>query len=108
MVRSRAIAAVAAICISPAVVAAVDQKIIDGCNDCHGANGVSVAQDVPTIAGVSSVAISDALKAYKSKARPFPRTNLKRGDDEGHGRSGGSGTRRVFLEALLRAAQAAV
>jgi len=63
-----------------ATFAAVDPKVVESCQDCHGANGVSGAQDVPTIAATSAVVQSDALRAYKGKTRPCPKVNYKRGD----------------------------
>jgi cytochrome c553 len=51
---------------------AVDPKVVQGCEGCHGANGVSARQDVPSIAGVSATVLGDALKAYRAKTRPCP------------------------------------
>jgi len=68
-----------------ALSAAPDPKVVEGCQDCHGANGVSTAQEVPTIAGVSAVAQTDALKSYKAKTRLCPRVNYKRGDAKREG-----------------------
>jgi cytochrome subunit of sulfide dehydrogenase len=64
---------------------APDPKIIQGCEDCHGANGITTAQDVPTIAHVSAPSLSDALKAYKAKARPCPKVHYQRGDTKREG-----------------------
>jgi sulfide dehydrogenase cytochrome subunit len=64
---------------------AADPKLIESCQDCHGANGITGAQDVPTIAGVSAQVTSDALKAYKGKTRPCPKVNYKRGDTKREG-----------------------
>jgi len=64
---------------------APDPKMIQGCEDCHGANGISTAQDVPTIAHTSASVQSDALKAYKGKTRPCPKVNYKRGDTKREG-----------------------
>jgi len=60
--------------------AAVDPKLAASCVECHGDKGASTAQDVPTIAGVSSTVQSDALKAYRAKTAPCPKVNYKRGD----------------------------
>lgn len=68
-----------------ALSAAPDPKVVESCQDCHGANGVSTAQDVPTIAGISTVVESDALKSYKGKTRPCPKVNYKRGDTKREG-----------------------
>jgi sulfide dehydrogenase cytochrome subunit len=64
---------------------AVDPKVIAGCEDCHGANGVSGSQDVPSIAGFSATTLSEALKAYHAKTRPCPKVNYKRGDTQRQG-----------------------
>ena len=40
------------------------------CEDCHGKNGVSQWDDVPTIAGISAPVHGDFLLAYQEKARP--------------------------------------
>jgi cytochrome subunit of sulfide dehydrogenase len=65
--------------------AAPDPKVVEGCQDCHGANGVSTAQDVPSIAGISAVVQSDALKAYRARTRPCPKVTHKRGDTRREG-----------------------
>lgn len=65
--------------------AAPDPKVIQGCEDCHGANGISTAQNVPTIAHTSTSVQSDALKAYKGKSRPCTKVNYTRGDTKREG-----------------------
>ncbi|HUN76387.1 MAG TPA: c-type cytochrome [Steroidobacteraceae bacterium] len=47
-----------------------DATLVASCNHCHGQNGISTAQDVPTIAGISVPVAVDALKSFKSKTRP--------------------------------------
>ena len=70
----------------PAVsLAAADPKLVDSCNDCHGDKGISTAQDVPTIAGVSATVHGDALKAFKGKTRPCNKVSYKRGDTKRQG-----------------------
>lgn len=64
---------------------APDPKVITGCEDCHGANGISTAQAVPTIAHISAAVNSEALKAYKAKARSCPKVNYTRGDTKREG-----------------------
>src|SRR5260370_19615960 len=66
-------------------VTAVDPKVIEGCEDCHGAHGVSGSQDVPSIAGASATTLSEALKDYHAKKRPCPKVNYKRGDTQRQG-----------------------
>lgn len=84
--RAVLFAAVAALGLLPvAALGAADPKLLGTCQDCHGANGITGAQDVPTIAGVSAVVQSDALKAYKGKTRPCPKVDYKRGDTKREG-----------------------
>jgi sulfide dehydrogenase cytochrome subunit len=73
--------AVATACLVPAAsFGTADPKLIESCNDCHGDKGVSSAQDVPTLAGVSEVVQRNALKAYQAKTRSCPKVSYKRGD----------------------------
>ena len=44
--------------------------VADACNDCHGSDGVSEWNDVPTIAGIDEFVHSDALFVYRDRARP--------------------------------------
>jgi sulfide dehydrogenase cytochrome subunit len=50
------------------------------CEDCHGKNGVSQAEDVPTIAGISAPVQGDFLLAYQEKSRPCHPTKFRQGD----------------------------
>lgn len=50
------------------------------CNDCHGDAGVSQWDDVPTIAGVDAFTASEALFAYRDKARPCVSSAWRQGD----------------------------
>ncbi len=54
----------------PAVAAADIDALMQGCNDCHGENGVSQWSDMPTIAGLSELVHVDALYIYQDEARP--------------------------------------
>jgi len=84
--RKLLIVALSSAWLLPAVAfAAADPKLVDSCNDCHGDKGVSAAQDVPTIAGISSSVHSDALKAFKGKTRACKQVNYKRGDTKRQG-----------------------
>jgi len=84
--RGALLAATAALALLPALaLAAADPKVVEGCEDCHGANGVTTAQDVPTIAGVSATVQKDALSAYKANKRPCPKVTHKRGDTKREG-----------------------
>lgn len=59
---------------------AADAKLVQTCNDCHGNNGLSQWQDVPSIAGISSTVIEGALASFKAKENPCPKTGYKQGD----------------------------
>ncbi len=65
--------------------AAADPKLVESCNDCHGDKGITTAQDVPSIAGVSATVHSDDLKAFKEKKRPCNKVSYKRGDTKRQG-----------------------
>src|SRR5512137_2572591 len=59
---------------------AADAKLVQTCNDCHGDNGLSQSQDVPSIAGISSSVIEGALTAFKAKELPCAKVSYKHGD----------------------------
>jgi cytochrome subunit of sulfide dehydrogenase len=50
------------------------------CEDCHGKNGVSQSDDVPTIAGISAPVHGDFLLGYQEKARPCRSSKFRQGD----------------------------
>lgn len=54
--------------------------LIETCNGCHGDNGVSQWNDVPTIAGIDAFVHSEALYIYADEARPCETVNFKQGD----------------------------
>lgn len=54
--------------------------IIKGCNDCHGDDGVSQWDDMPTIAGIDAFVHSEALYVYRDRARPCATTEYRQGD----------------------------
>jgi cytochrome subunit of sulfide dehydrogenase len=76
---SLAAIAVAGLALSATAIAA-DAKLVQSCNDCHGDNGLSQSQDVPSIAGISSTVLEGALTAYKAKERPCSKVSYKHGD----------------------------
>lgn len=78
----RAIGAALALALAFSIqTAAADVKtIVQGCEDCHGKNGVSEEEDVPTIAGISAPVSGDYLLAYQEKARPCPKSKYRHGD----------------------------
>ena len=61
--------------------AAADIKtIVQDCEGCHGKNGVSQEDDIPTIAGISAAIQGDYLLAYQEKARPCRKSKYRHGD----------------------------
>ena len=54
--------------------------IIKDCNDCHGDDGVSQWDDMPTIAGIDAFVHSEALYVYRDRARPCATTEYRQGD----------------------------
>lgn len=54
--------------------------MMQGCNDCHGDNGVSQWTDVPTIAGLAEFVHSDALYVYRDSGRPCLESKYRQGD----------------------------
>jgi len=84
--RGALLAATATLALLPVLaLAAADPKVVEGCEDCHGPSGVTTAQDVPTIAGISATVQKDALNAYKAKKRPCAKVSYKRGDTKREG-----------------------
>lgn len=53
---------------------------IESCADCHGKNGISKWDDIPTIAGVDSFVGSEALFIYRDNARPCAKSEYRQGD----------------------------
>lgn len=54
--------------------------LVKQCEDCHGKNGVSEWDDVPTIAGISAPVHGDFLFAYQDKSRPCRASKYRQGD----------------------------
>lgn len=54
--------------------------LIESCDGCHGDNGVSQWNDVPTIAGIDAFVHSDALWVYQEKGRPCAMGAFRQGD----------------------------
>ena len=54
--------------------------VVENCNGCHGNDGVSQWNDVPTIAGIPEFVHSDALYVFRDEARPCTETQYKQGD----------------------------
>ena len=54
--------------------------MIDNCNGCHGSDGVSQWDDMPTIAGVDAFTQADALYLYRDEERPCAESKYRAGD----------------------------
>jgi sulfide dehydrogenase cytochrome subunit len=54
--------------------------LVNSCNDCHGDNGVSQWEDVPTVAGISAFVHADALYLYRDAERPCMDSEYRQGD----------------------------
>ena len=65
---------------SGTAIAADLDAIIADCNGCHGDNGVSQWNDMPTIAGIDAFVHSDALYVYRDEARPCATGPYRQGD----------------------------
>lgn len=76
--RSVVLALIAA---SLASVASADDldATIEKCNACHGDNGVSAWDDMPTIAGIDAFVGSEALYIYRDEARPCAMSAFRNG-----------------------------
>ena len=56
------------------------EATIDNCNGCHGDNGVSQWDDMPTIAGIDAFTHSDALYIYRDGDRACAESEFRTGD----------------------------
>ena len=54
--------------------------IMEGCNDCHGDNGVSQWNAIPTIAGIDAYGTADALFMFRGEERPCSESEYRQGD----------------------------
>jgi cytochrome subunit of sulfide dehydrogenase len=59
---------------------AADAKLVQSCNDCHGNNGLSQSQAMPSIAGISTTVLEGALTGFKAKRLPCPKVSYQHGD----------------------------
>jgi sulfide dehydrogenase cytochrome subunit len=76
LLRSLLVAA----CFGASLPAAAAPAKASGCADCHGKDGISTHRDMPSIAGMSPLALEDQLAAYKAKARPCAKVEFVAGD----------------------------
>jgi len=81
MTKPRICAASIALAYVTSSVSAADlDAVMQECNDCHGVDGISQWNEVPTIAGMAEFVQSDALFIYRDKERPCPDHAFKLGD----------------------------
>lgn len=55
---------------------------IADCNDCHGENGVSQWDDMPTIGGIDAFTHADALYVYRDQERACAESAYRLGDTD--------------------------
>lgn len=75
-----ATALLGALCLAIPAVADELAAFTEACDGCHGANGVSEWNDMPTIAGIDEFVHSEALFIYRDNARPCADSDYRRGD----------------------------
>jgi cytochrome c553 len=81
MIRKLAFSVAAVLLLTTKAALAGDvESLMQGCNDCHGDQGVSQWTDVPTIAGLAEFVHADALYVYRDKERPCTDTAYRQGD----------------------------
>ena len=56
------------------------ETLTQSCDGCHGVNGVSEWNDMPTIAGIDAFVHSEALYIYQDGARPCQSSEYRQGD----------------------------
>jgi sulfide dehydrogenase cytochrome subunit len=56
------------------------QKLVEECEACHGAGGVSAEDDVPTLAGRDAVELLDTLDQFRFYERHCTTTTYRHGD----------------------------
>jgi len=75
----------ALVCTASLLIPLADADVLDDieqCNGCHGEDGVSTENDVPSIAGVSSFIIEEYMFEYRDDARPCRESKYRSGDTE--------------------------
>lgn len=65
----------------PAIAADLDMTI-QACNDCHGENGASQWNDMPTIGGMDAFTHADALYVYRDQGRVCAESIYRLGDTD--------------------------
>jgi len=56
--------------------------MIDNCDGCHGENGVSKWDDMPTISGIDAFTHADALYVYRDEERACGESTYRLGDTD--------------------------
>lgn len=59
----------------------IADELIDSCNTCHGKDGNSTNENVPSIAGYSATYITDSLNAFKEGSRPAAKFKPENGTE---------------------------
>ncbi len=75
-----ALPALVAFALASTAMAADLDATIEMCNDCHGDDGVSQWDDMPTIAGIDAFVGSEAMYVYQDEARPCAMSDFRQGD----------------------------
>jgi sulfide dehydrogenase cytochrome subunit len=71
----------AVLSVLPLAAAAADlDELVSECEGCHGPAGVSVSENIPTIAGQSAGFIDDTLHSFQIWGRPCVKTSYQHGD----------------------------
>ncbi len=83
MRRIRPAIAIVSVCFiaGPATAADIDATV-QGCNDCHGENGVSQWDDMPTIGGMDAFTHADALYVYRDQERTCAESAYRLGNTD--------------------------
>lgn len=64
--------------VSGTAMAAAAPAAVASCAECHGAQGVSMHKDVPTIAGLSDFYLEGQMQAYQKAQRPCPKSTVSK------------------------------
>lgn len=69
------------LCLAPAAAAEVPTAVDETCSSCHGTDGISDDEKIPSIAGASSFFLENQLLVYAEEARPCAAAEFKDADD---------------------------
>lgn len=76
----RFIAVLTSLLVASVAVAADLGEMVANCDGCHGENGVSQWEDVPTIGGIDAFTHADALFVYRDEERACAESKYRVGD----------------------------